>query len=202
MVTGTDKTHIHTDEDEATSRRQAEVAAVDQAMDMVADDMPVLSGSATSSSKAENRFGQRAAQGLKQSSTAADAGTCISTTPPPSPPGIPPAKATMPLTARLDKEMHEQMQVKLHQIIASWSCCQCLQYFPLLLLLHLILLHSAAALADVSGVMASSLCIVNNALAEVAWSSPLSAWHRCCCQCCHAHPQRHHLLLIVTSMTW
>ena len=96
MVTGTDKTHIHTDEDEATSRRQAEVAAVDQAMDMVADDMPVLSGSATSSSKAENRFGQRAAQGLKQSSTAADAGTCISTTPPPPLPAYPLQKLQCP----------------------------------------------------------------------------------------------------------
>lgn len=75
MIAFADESHVYTDEDEATSRRQAEVAAIHQAMDLVADDMPVLSGSATGSSKAENRFGQRAAEGLKQSSTAADAGT-------------------------------------------------------------------------------------------------------------------------------
>lgn len=58
-------------------RQQAELAAIDHAMESVADDMPVLSGTATKGSSAANSFGQRAAQGIKQSSTAADAGTCM-----------------------------------------------------------------------------------------------------------------------------
>ena len=81
---GPHSTHIHTDEDEAILKQEAELAAIDQAMASVADDMPVLPDSATSSSKAENSFGQQAAHAVKQSSTAADAGTCISP-PPPSP---------------------------------------------------------------------------------------------------------------------